>query len=286
MKNRHRTAPGRPRHEAALRRHARDAVRLAGLLALILATHARPATAAPIVAYYVTINTPNPTANQVANTETVITGAGATPFQINAANIATFSLAGVSMIYSGAYDSPFIVQRAADVEAWVRSGGVILIDDAVNVAQYNFTGTARYPTNTGSTDLRNIDFVPPVDTRISNGPAGVLTNTSLDNGSLSFHFTIAPASLPPGARALMQAGTDTTRVVAFSYPLDDGFVYHSSIPMAYYLDNLGSPPFSTTAKTIYLPNLLAYGLAYVPEPATALLLTLALAVAHPRRHGR
>jgi len=53
--------------------------------------------------------------------------------------------------------------------------------------------------------------------------------------------------------------------------------------MAYYLDERGNPPFSTIAKTVYLPNLLAYGIAQVPEPQAVLLLVLGLTAARRRR---
>jgi len=107
-------------------------------------------------------------------------------------------------------------------------------------------------------DGADLDVIPPGDTRVTSGPHGTITNSSLDGGNLSNHGFALGTSLPAGATPILSAGPDSNHVAAFSYPLGSGFVYYSTIPLDFYLTSGSGQPRDNLAK-VYTPNVLVYG---------------------------
>jgi len=68
--------------------------------------------------------------------------------------------------------------------------------------------------------------------------------------------------MPAGARAILSTGNTSNEVVALSHQWGAGFVYYSTIPLDYYLDNgdCGNGPtiLNTNLQQIYTPNVLTY----------------------------
>ena len=183
-----------------------------------------------------------------------ITANGYTAVRI--ADIATFDLSTIQilLINESANGSPSAawLGRATAISNWVQAGGVIGIHDR-NVCLGTCTPV---PGSSGIIFTRltgsNID-VETGGTLVTNGPGGIITNTTLDGGNSSDHGYSGFATLPPGAVAFLNNGT-TGQEVAFAYKFGSGSVYYSTIPLDFYL--AGSTPAAFAA--VYAPNMIAY----------------------------
>lgn len=91
-------------------------------------------------------------------------------------------------------------------------------------------------------------------TLVTDGPGGVLDNSSLDGGGSSSHGYADESSLPAGAVNILSRPT-STEVVTFAYPYGAGWVVYSTIPLDYFLD--GNDP--AAFRDIYAPNVVEYG---------------------------
>ena len=105
---------------------------------------------------------------------------------------------------------------------------------------------------------------------MTNGPGGVLTNTSLDGGNLSSHGFTVEGSLP-GAAVKILSRPNPTQIVDFCYEFQAGAVHYSTIPLDFYLGGGGGQP-RVNMRTVYAPNVVAYGIdgACAQEPPVAL----------------
>ena len=109
---------------------------------------------------------------------------------------------------------------------------------------------------------------------MTNGPGGVLNNTSLDNGNLSTHGYTVEGSLPSNedddssdddsdddaSAVKILSRADPTQIVDFCYQFQGGAVYYSSIPLDFYLVGAGPNPPRDNMRFIYAPNVVAYGI--------------------------
>ena len=77
----------------------------------------------------------------------------------------------------------------------------------------------------------NIDVLAPGSGLIT-GPGGVITNTTLDGGSSSYHG-YTTSTLPAGAIAILDTSVPS-QVVAFDYLYGSGHVVIDTIPLEYY----------------------------------------------------
>jgi hypothetical protein len=195
---------------------------------------------------------------------------------VDLTNLTAADLAPVDVIFvdncdNSSYGSEY-VDHLADIATAVASGKVLVLHDRyVDIAETILPGGSsfdiqRYPTfpdpNNEARDINVLD----ASTSITNGPGGVITDTTLDNGNYSDHG-FAIAGTLPGAAKLVLSTNDPTHIVTFVYTYGGGAVMYSSIPLDYYLG--GANAFAT----IYAVNIIDYA-AYlvascgngVPDP--------------------
>jgi hypothetical protein len=210
-----------------------------------------------------------------ANAGASITASGHTPQQL--ANLTAGDLAGIDVLWifnpNNGNPSATILNNLANIDAFVSGGGVLSFHDR-NVAQGTVDANQYLPGGAGisfTTALSaNIDVVTP-GTLVTNGPGGVINNTTLDGGNFSNHGWAAVASLPVGAVPIFNNG-NAGQIVDFYYGHGGGHVYYSTIPLDFYLNG------GTAFRTVYAPNEAAFqaSLTAVPEPGTLALLGLGL----------
>lgn len=149
----------------------------------------------------------------------------------------------------------------SNIQAAVSNGMVLMVHDrAVSSAETILPGSSGFSfTASGGTDL-NIDSTQTTS-EMAEGPAGRLSDTSLDGGSSSHHGYIASNLLPNGATALLDTGT-ATNISTFSYAYGDGAVIYSTIPLDYYLATGNTP---TAFDTVYAPNIVQYAASLALE---------------------
>lgn len=192
--------------------------------------------------------------NQVA----AILASGNTPVQLF--DLSASELAGVQVIdvqnpdnvaYGGEY-----LSRLPVVEEAVRAGTALVIHDRfVDAAETILPGGAGFDIIRNFDDPANID-VQDNTTLVTNGPGGVIDNTTLDGGSSSSHGFALSGSLPGPAKRILSTG-DPTHIVTFSYAFGAGTVIYSSIPLDFYRDP-GNSLIQINFTKIYAPNVLAY----------------------------
>jgi len=224
----------------------------AGVLELVLTVGTGDV---PVVGYF-TDNDPSKT-----GLSGPIAIAGFTPLYIG--NIATQDFSGLRLLlineFSNGSISPELAGRLADLEAWVRAGGRLIVHDR---STGNLNPNPFLLGTTGLVAVRqttnNLDLVEPATTLVTAGPFGILNNTSLDGGISSAHGYIPTAGLPAGARAILSIAPD--QVACFAYPLGAGFIYYSSIPLDCYLTGNGCAGniIASTLTGIYTPNVISY----------------------------
>src|SRR5204862_8336735 len=125
-----------------------------------------------------------------------------------------------------------------DIRNWVRAGGRLIVHDrsAGNV-QPNPLMFGMTSTNTFRLTLDDVSIIQPATTLVTAGPFGVVDNGTLDGGCNSVHGFVNASNMPAGARAILSTGNTSNEVVALSHQWGAGFVYYSTIPLDYYLDN-------------------------------------------------
>jgi hypothetical protein len=211
-----------------------------------------------------------------------ITANGFTAVQI--ADIAAFDFTGCDIVMinesSNDFYSAALLSRVADLAAYVNAGGSLVFHDRfVTGANTLLPGAAATVFVRDFGDDANIDIVTG-GTLLTNGPFGVITNATLDNGNSSSHGFATAATLPAGAVNLLSR-TNAAESVAFVYQFGLGFVYYSTSPLDFYLAGNGNNPPRDNFNNIYAPNVLAYEHSLqagaVPEPgALAMLAGLGL----------
>lgn len=191
-------------------------------------------------------------------------------------NLSAASLAGVNVLWvlngNNAAQPAALATYAASIADFVSGGGTFAYHDQ------NPAGAAAVVPGAGGVSFsqavtHDVNVILN-GTLLTNGPGGVITNTTLDGGNTQATGYAALNTLPAGAVAPLSS-TSASQVVAFSYAQGAGHVYYSTIPLNFFL----SYPTDNTAK-IYGPNLVAYldgGSASptpiaIPEPGSLMLL--------------
>ncbi len=181
--------------------------------------------------------------------------AGAIPLQLS--TLASNELEAIDVLYAqnegGTFDAEYVTHMA-EIEAAVSNGCVLIIHDrSPSVAAPYLPGGSGITLYSSSGADIEIGDAPEI---LTNGPAGVLDDSSLDMGSSSYHGYAEIGSLPQGARVLLTTPS-ASQAVTFSYPYGEGWVIYSAIPLDYYLQNTSATPLAL--RTIYAPNIVAYG---------------------------
>lgn len=198
-----------------------------------------------------------------ASQAAAITAAGQTA--VNLSNLTTADLAGIDVLFidnpsNGSYSGgggEFTGNLSA-IETWVDAGGVLVFHDRyVTPAETVLPGGATFNIIRNFSDDANINVLDAT-TLVTNGPGGLIDDTSLDGGASSSHGFAVAGSLP-GTGALILSRGDPDEIVTFSYCYGSGGVVYSSIPLDYYLDGAGPGPVSARFRNIYAPNVVAYG---------------------------
>ena len=105
-------------------------------------------------------------------------------------------------------------------------------------------------------------------TLVTNGPGGVVNNSTLDGGNSSSHGFTASGSIPGSSTAIFSR-SNPSEIVDFRYEFGMGDVYYSTIPLDFYLGG------SSSFASVYAPNVVAYAaelaqsdVSVVPEPTS------------------
>jgi hypothetical protein len=190
-------------------------------------------------------------ANQVAP----ITTAGLLAFDVGplqSADLSQYDILFVQNPNNSGYSATFNA-NLAKIHQFIAAGGVLVFHD-----RHVTTAANVLPGTPGSifrdfADGANINIVDDT-TQVTNGPGGILTNTSLDGGNFSSHGWALASTIPAGARGILSTG-DPTHLVTYSYPHGAGAVIYSTIPLDFYL---GGGGVLNVNMGRYAANVLAY----------------------------
>jgi Ca2+-binding RTX toxin-like protein len=92
-------------------------------------------------------------------------------------------------------------------------------------------------------------------TVLAEGPGGILTDNSLDNGSSSSHGYTYIDTLPESDSLALLTNAYSNEAVDFAYKYGEGAVIYSTIPLDFYLSSSLVPDM----KNIYAPNMIQFG---------------------------
>lgn len=191
-----------------------------------------------------------------------IEAAGGIPVHLSDLSLEDLAEVGVLFVENpnnSGYATSFL-NRLEDIAAWVASGGVFIFHD-----RHVTTAAWVIPGGEDVTMVRSpgtyIGVLDP-STLVTNGPGGIVTDTTLDGGNMSHHGWVEASSLPAAAVKILSAGdpdhvVHPDRVVTLSVPYGEGFVIYSTIPLDHYLAGSGSVP---AFAEIYAPNVVSYGM--------------------------
>ena len=179
---------------------------------------------------------------------------------VNVGNLATADLSQFDVLFvqnpdNGGYSFAF-TSNLAKIHQFISNGGVLIFHD-----RHVTTAASVLPGSPGTivrdfNDDANVNIVDNT-TLVTNGPGGVITNTSLDGGTSSTHGWILSTSMPAGGRGILSR-TDPTHLVLYSYPFGQGKVVYSTIPLDFYIGGAGSANLVINMRN-YAANVVAYG---------------------------
>ena len=198
-------------------------------------------------------------------------------------------LAGLDVLWvlnSSNFSHPSVLTaNSAAVASFVAGGGVFMYHDRrVTGAETVLPGGGAFTITrafgAGSTDIDVLDS----STLVTNGPGGLINDSTLDGGDSSNHGFSVSGSLPGGSTQILSRPI-ATEIVDFRYSFGSGEVYYSTIPLDFYLSRFTPQP---NFAGIYAPNVVAYAadLAMsntVPEPTSFAVFGLGFLVAGARR---
>ncbi|MFA5941165.1 MAG: PKD domain-containing protein [Sinimarinibacterium sp.] len=198
-----------------------------------------------------------------------INAAGHTPVNVTVPDAS--QLAGIDVLFvtncdNGGFGGEYLGNLSSIAAAVHNDGLVLVLHD-----RYVAGAGAALPGSGGISFVRDFSDHSNIDLRtsnlVTNGPAGTLTDASLDGGCSSSHGYADAASLPVGAINILSTGT-ASHSVLFSYGHGAGKVLYSSIPLDFYLagNNCNIGP---TARNVYTPNVITYAASLLNGPPTA-----------------
>jgi len=189
----------------------------------------------------------------------------------NAINIATpnaASLVGLEVLFlqiqsNSAYGTEFLNNLGAIHDAVAAGMTLIIHDRFVSNAESILPGSEEFNIVRNFSDDRDID-VRDDTTTVTDGPGGIIDDSTLDGGNSSSHGFAIEGSLPEGAELILTT-SDDGEIVTFSYAFGEGHVVYSTIPLDFYLDGLGPNQVSENFREIYAPNVVDYGAELADE---------------------
>ncbi len=179
---------------------------------------------------------------------------------VNIGHLATADLSAVQILFiqnpeNGGYTNTYHanLQKIFD---FVNNGGVLVFHD-----RHVTTAATVLPGSPGTivrdfSDDTNINIVNNT-TKVTNGPGGVLTDTSLDGGNSSSHGYVVAGSIPANGVGILSRG-NPSELVLYAYRHGKGWVIYSTIPLDYYLAGNGPAGVRANLMNVYAPNVLAY----------------------------
>ena len=216
-----------------------------------------------------------------------IVSAGLTPVLLD--NVTATDLAGLHILFvenpsTSGYAAEYRATALGAIKDAVAAGLVLIIHDrSLNGSTVPELGTrfilplpAGVPFPIVSSASSNDNNVADAATLVASGPAGIITDTNLDNGQSSNQGSVNLTFIP-GRQLLLHRGSlalANNNAVTFSYPFGLGFVIYSSIPLDVFLKDMGmaTPAVRAAFRNIYAPNVLAYaacGLRAFPATVTS-----------------
>lgn len=155
------------------------------------------------------------------------------------------SNSGYSSIYRGQLDKIF---------AWIEAGGVLVFHD-----RHVSTATSILPGEPGTIFRSLGGDIDVVDgtTRVTDGPGGLIDDSSLDGGNFSFHGVALANTIPLDGQGILSSA-NPNNLVLFSYSFGSGRVLYSTIPLDFYLAGSGPSGVSSRFRNVYAPNVLAH----------------------------
>lgn len=239
---------------------------------------------AATIGYYLSDTSGSPAA--------AITAAGHTPVQL--ANLTAVDLAGINVLWilNGNNNAPnaTVLNNQGAISAFVSGGGVLSFHDrAVTDAATYIPGAGGVSFFRDFNPSDNIDVL--VNNTVTNGPGGVIGNTTLDGGNASNHGYASLGTLPAGAVGVLNVGGALDEIVDFYYAFGAGDVYYSTMPLDFYLAGSGNNPPRDSFNTIYAVNEAAFqaelwrGNQQIPVPSTLLLVSIGLFALSRRRRS-
>jgi large repetitive protein len=182
---------------------------------------------------------------------------------VNVTDLSAEELAGIDVLNvynpdNNGFGAEF-TSNLANIFAAVENGMTLIIHDRhVDNAEAILPGGGAFNIIRDLGDGVDIDLLPDAIGRIDNGPGGVLTDATLDDGNYSNHGFSVAGSLPADADLLLARGGNDADIVTFGYDYGEGHVIYSSIPLDFYSSGSGSGLTPAEAEA-YAANLIDYG---------------------------
>lgn len=207
-----------------------------------------------VVGYY------NLTSNRGASTQVApIVTAGHIPVDVGdlrTADLDQFDVLFVQNSSNSGYSSIYL-NELPRIFDWIEAGGVLIFHDRHVANAENVLPGAPGNILRNFSDDRNIQILDDT-TLVTDGPGGIVTNTSLDGGNSSSHGFVLADSVPADAVGILSTGTPDNWVL-YTYGFGTGQVVYSTIPLDFYLAGSGPSGVSTRIRTVYAPNVVAWG---------------------------
>lgn len=189
--------------------------------------------------------------------------AGATPnaplTPLNLPDLTKESLSHINVLFLNSCSSgerqAQLTQALPEIVQWINQGGRLVFHGFIDNAQAILPKADELSLVKTSDESDNIEILLP-DTRVTEGPRGVLTNDSLDGNKEAVQGYAQHNTLPEKSHAILSTA-NPDHVVTFSYCYGLGGVVYSTIPLDVAVDNLTETPLKTI-KDIYAPNLISY----------------------------
>ncbi|MFN8602571.1 MAG: hypothetical protein U0842_19080 [Candidatus Binatia bacterium] len=194
-----------------------------------------------------------------------ITAAGHTAWIVEDLTLAEFQAKNLDALMvdncdNFAYGQEYL-DHLADIETAVANGMVLILHDRyVDPAETILPGGEAFDVRrdlfVGAGTDRQINVLDG-STLITNGPAGTIDNTTLDNGCSSNHGFTVVGSVPEDARFILTRD-DSAELVTFAYGYGKGAVIYSTIPLDFYLNTSNNCGPAAAMRNVYAVNLVHY----------------------------